>query len=310
MSPPPTLSPEYLHSAYLRVASLAVGLYELLHTLPAEYRFYRSQKSLRRPSQQCILFILIRYISIVTVLVSNIGFFASFSPRACGRFFLLAPIFKVLQAIISQSILGLRTYTISRKASWVFYAMLAAMCLSVPVMQSGHCRRRLPDFIDALARILRKFIHETTLVCTTGNQPNHREAWIHYAVAMSYDLVAIGISSGYLWSYKNNASRLCQFVRTMMYEGLGYFVIITAVNIFNLVFYHSVNEDIQAWVIHFLATLGYVIIWIMSQRILVKQRGTLQNAFQRDYGIDAFCRSVREIRGGKKHVRVQRLQAR
>lgn len=256
MPPHLTVSPEYLHSAYLRVASLSLGLYELIHTLPAEYRFYRSQKSLRRPSQQCILFILIRYTSILVILVSNIGFFASFSPNVCSRFFLLAPIFKVLQAIISQSILGLRTYIISRRAGWVFYVMIMAMCLTVPLEFFANLYKRISVSID------------DTHNCTSGNQPSHRVAWIHYAVAMSFDLVAICISSSYLWSYRSIASRLCQFLETMMYEGLGYFAIITAVNIFNLVLYHSVDESIQSSG----ATLGYVIIWTMSQRILIKQR--------------------------------------
>ncbi|ETW75843.1 hypothetical protein HETIRDRAFT_162619 [Heterobasidion irregulare TC 32-1] len=54
------------------------------------------------------LFYLIRYISIATLLISNIGFFSNFTPSTCQKYYMAAPILKVFQIMVSQSILGAR----------------------------------------------------------------------------------------------------------------------------------------------------------------------------------------------------------
>ncbi|KAF9235787.1 hypothetical protein BU15DRAFT_33707, partial [Melanogaster broomeanus] len=94
---------------YLRVAALSIAAYHYILTLPAEWRFYRSQSHICHLSLACILFILIRYISIVVLVISNYGVFStSFTVESCEHYYLLAPVFKVLQTMVSQVILGVR----------------------------------------------------------------------------------------------------------------------------------------------------------------------------------------------------------
>ncbi|OCB89137.1 hypothetical protein A7U60_g3736 [Sanghuangporus baumii] len=62
--------------------------------------------------------------------------------------------------------------------------------------------------------------------------------------------------------------RISHFVHRLLYEGLGYFVVLTAVNVFNLVLYLREDENNQSSG----ASLGYILIFIMSQRILIRQR--------------------------------------
>jgi len=37
--------------------------------------------------------------------------------------------------------------------------------------------------------------------CISGNPPNVLVAWIHYVVAIAFDLLTIIISTAYLWTY-------------------------------------------------------------------------------------------------------------
>ncbi|KAL5476801.1 hypothetical protein ACEPAI_2987 [Sanghuangporus weigelae] len=267
----PDLPDEYVGVAYLRIASMAIGLYELICTLPAEYRFYRQQILRRSFSQQCLLFILIRYVSIVVVVLSNVGFFGRFpSIESCRRFMLISPIFKALQTFVSQLILASRTYSISRKSRWVFWTMMVTLGLTVPMEFYSNIHGRTPQ-VRLSIRIVKPIEWILILLvgsCTSGNSNSLRIAWVHYLDAVIFDLVAICISTGYLWSYSSTATRISHFVHRLLYEGLGYFVILTAVNVFNLVLYLREDENNQSSG----ASLGYVLIFIMSQRILIRQR--------------------------------------
>ncbi|KAF8510609.1 hypothetical protein JB92DRAFT_2938804 [Gautieria morchelliformis] len=83
--------------AYLRVAAMAIALYDVLWTIPAEISLYREQTLLRRMTHACILFIILRYTSIIVIVVSNVGFFGEiFTASACHKYYLVAPAFKGL----------------------------------------------------------------------------------------------------------------------------------------------------------------------------------------------------------------------
>ncbi len=83
-----------------------------------------------------VLFVLIRYISMAMVVVSNVGYFSlSFTPESCRRYYMIAVVLKgvsshrlvdtvtdvliVLQASVCQFVLALRTYSISRRSERV-----------------------------------------------------------------------------------------------------------------------------------------------------------------------------------------------
>ena len=89
---------------------------------------------------------------------------------------------------------------------------------------------------------------------------------------MSFDLVTLLISSWYLLGRQP-----CEYLsfggigRVLIVDGLGYFVLLTAVNIVNVVFYKTAPLALQSSA----ASLGYVLTMIGCQRILINLRGAL-----------------------------------
>ncbi|KAG6866666.1 hypothetical protein C0991_000776 [Blastosporella zonata] len=58
---------------------------------------------------------------------------------------------------------------------------------------------------------------------------------------------------------------MSKVTRMMLYDGIGYFVALAAVNILNLMLYKKA-QDVQTAAS---ASLGYAVSWIMSQRLLL-----------------------------------------
>jgi hypothetical protein len=237
---------------YLRIASISIALYDYVITLPAEWRFYRSQSSIFRLSIACILFILIRYFSIVVILVSNYGFFATdFTQETCQRYFIVAPIFKVLQTMVSQVILGVRTWNIARRQMRVGITLALLFVTSITLEWFTNMFARIPATADGN--------------CTPGNAGKTLSAWLYYIAVMMYDLVTLAISTIHLLQYNALSSRLERAVRVLMYDGIGYFVVLTGSNVLNIVLYRESDVQTQSAG----ASIGYAVTWIMSQRILI-----------------------------------------
>ncbi|KAH9023017.1 hypothetical protein EDB84DRAFT_481283 [Lactarius hengduanensis] len=239
----------------LRIASLTIAAYDYLLTLPAEYRLYKSS---HWRSTGLILFVLLRYSSMMVLVISNVGFFHhTFTPKTCGHFYMVAPVFKVIQMMTSQAILAIRTYGISQRTPWVGWTLLLSYTLVVGFQWFFSLYARIPSMIDGN--------------CTPGTA--HPESavstWSFYLVAMLFDCLTLSISTFYLIRVKavasTSASQLCKI---LLYDGLGYFVVLTVTNAANILLYRGVHHAIQTTG----ASLGYAVTWIMSQRILIHPR--------------------------------------
>lgn len=156
--------------------------------------------------------------------------------------------------MISQVILGVRTFNIARRNRRVGIALVVLYFVSVSLEWFTNMFNRTPVVVHGN--------------CTPGNAGKVLSAWVYYTVAMLYDLVALIVSTVYLLRYNPLSSRLEQLVRVLIYDGIGYFVVLTGSNIFNIVLYHT--SDIQTQAAG--ASIGFVVIWIMSQRILIHLR--------------------------------------
>ncbi|PBK81996.1 hypothetical protein ARMGADRAFT_947459 [Armillaria gallica] len=194
-------------AAYLRVASLAVAFYDFIQTLPSAYRFYKEQweapRLLSVHSEPTLVLILVfRFTSIVVIIVSSVGFFYTrFTDASCARFYALPSIFKVLQAMVSQAILGIRAYNLSRRSRKILYALLF-LYLSACVLQ----------WISTVAKRSR---HCRALVSMWPFG-----AWNHYAVAITYDVATTAISVIYLLKFKlNSTSSMSAFHCHAFYPG-------------------------------------------------------------------------------------------
>ncbi|KZT70439.1 hypothetical protein DAEQUDRAFT_810617 [Daedalea quercina L-15889] len=247
-------------ASYIRIASVSIAAYDYLLTLPAEWRFYKSQRSWRL-STGCILFILIRYISMVVLAINTAGYFARFSPETCTHFFWVGPIFKVLQTMVSQLILGIRTVNISRRCSYIA-SISAALFI---IVTTG-------EWFTALFH--RDSVQDYRFNCTVGENGVFLSAWLYYLGAMIYDVFMLCVSTFYLMRYGPVAGRMSGLVRLMLYDGLGYFVVLTGSNILNVVVYRTSDTRTQSSC----AVVGEAVTWIMSQKLLIHLRDAAASA--------------------------------
>jgi len=240
-------------AAYLRVGAYAIAFFDYLQTLPAEYRLYARQKGPLRLSVACILFILVRYIGLLSIIVGNTGFFYhGFSKAACNRYFWLTPVFKLLLYMVSQAILAIRTYAVSRKSPLVL-RMLIVFYVACAV----------PEFISTFWK---RIPFHTGNACTSGNPPGVHIASLYYVGGLVYDVLTMFLTSVYLWKF-SNASRtsLSKLTKMMLEDGIMYFIALCAMNIVNIIFFQSPNTVLQPSA----STLGMAATMIFSARFIL-----------------------------------------
>ncbi|OJA13672.1 hypothetical protein AZE42_08979 [Rhizopogon vesiculosus] len=263
---------------YLRIASVSIALYDYILTLPAEWRFYRSQSSIFHLNLACILFIAMRYVSVAVLLLSNYGFFATgFTDETCKHYHILAPVFKVIQIMISQAILGVRTFNIAKRGKRVGISLLLLYAVSTVLEWFTNVVDRYPVTTDGN--------------CISGSASKTIAAWFYYLAAMMYDLAMLAISTTYLLRYSPLSSRLEQLIRVLIYDGIGFFLALTGK--YALLFFvghlpkSTLSQGRTYLISSFItrpvprlslqegiirASLGYAVTWIMSQRILIHLR--------------------------------------
>ncbi|KAF8510604.1 hypothetical protein JB92DRAFT_2938764 [Gautieria morchelliformis] len=248
--------------AYLRVAAMAIALYDALWTIPAEISLYREQTSLRRMTRACILFIILRYASIIVIVVSNVGFFGEiFTVSACHKYYLVSPTFKGVQLTASQLILAIRTIAIARQTRWAVWTVSILLVITVTVEIFSTFWGRVP-FQEP------KGVQYAN--CTPGNVKSLQIAWVNYLAAILYDITCLCIATGFIVDQRRMQPKhhIDGLSKMLLQEGILYFILITAVNLLNLVLYATGSEKLQTSG----ATLGYALTWILSQRLIIHLR--------------------------------------
>ncbi|KAJ7159755.1 hypothetical protein C8R46DRAFT_373810 [Mycena filopes] len=240
-------------AAYLRVAAYTVALFDYLQTLPSEYRLYRKQKGILSLSTACILFILVRYLGLLTLAMGVIGFFYhGFSVEACSHFFWVVPIIKLFLYLASQAILTLRTYAVSRKSPIILRIMIVLFV----VCTAGEC----------ISTFWKRVPSQTKGNCTSGNLPGVKVASLFYAACLLFDAVTMAISAGYLWKFSNsNRASIGRLTKMMLEDGIVYFIVLTAMNIANLIMFQS-NDTVRQSAA---ASLGYAVTMVFSSRFIL-----------------------------------------
>ncbi|KAH7325427.1 hypothetical protein B0J17DRAFT_681328 [Rhizoctonia solani] len=242
-----SISPSSQTAAYMRVAAMTLAAYDWFITLRPEFRLYQRHKAF---SKAVVLFVLIRYISIAAIITSNVGFFGTgFSAGACDRYHLVAPLTKMFATLISQVIISIRAYAISRKARWVLYTLSILFIFSCVVLLGNVWQR--------------KAVQNSSFNCTSGNLPDHKIAWVHYLAAVVFDTVAMGIATFYL--YNPTRTIISGLAKVMLEEGLLYFIFLTVANVINLAMFLLANISAQSSA----AVFGQAVTMIMSQRIIL-----------------------------------------
>ncbi|KAJ7237530.1 hypothetical protein B0H12DRAFT_105371 [Mycena haematopus] len=240
-------------AAYLRVAAYSIALFDYLQTLPAEYRLYAKQKGPFNLSVACILFILVRYIGLATLIISNTGFFYhGFTPAMCAHYFWLVPVFKLFLYSCSQAILAIRTYAVSRKSPWVLRILITLFVVCA-----------VPEFISTFWR---RIPAQNNGSCTSGNPAGVHIASLYYVGCLVFDIVTMVFTSAYLWKFSSNSrSSLSQLARMMLRDGIMYFIALSGMNIINIIFFQSAETTLQSSAV----SLGVATTMIFSGRFII-----------------------------------------
>jgi hypothetical protein len=200
-------------------------------TAPSSYRIYKDLYRSRRFSSSGVLYFLLQLVSITVLTVSNVGFFASnFTPESCTRFYFLAPLFKTLQGAVSQAILGMRTWNLSRRQrSWgLFIFVLYVVAVTIEAVTTLYGRGPVLD-------------HNFHNCLPSSRTDSFIGSFTYYGVSMGYDIVSTVIIIFFLLKFKHvTQSRIMSnLVKMMLLDGVGYFVALTAINVVNFVLYRS-----------------------------------------------------------------------
>ncbi|KAJ7860121.1 hypothetical protein B0H14DRAFT_2745656 [Mycena olivaceomarginata] len=255
-------------AAYLRVAAYAIAFFDYLQTLPAEYRLYARQKGPFNLSIACILFIVVRYVGLATLIISNTGFFYhGFSEAACDRYFWLAPVFKLILYMTSQLILGLRTYAVSRQSRLVLFVLIILFIVCC-----------VPEFISTFWKRVRS---QTKGSCNSGNPPGVHIAAFYYVGGLLYDLVTMTITSVYLWKFSSSSrSSWSQLARMMLEDGIMYFIALSTMNIVNIIFFQNPETVLQSSAV----SLGFASTMIFSGRFILNLSEHVRDGVSGDQG--------------------------
>ncbi|KAJ7155229.1 hypothetical protein C8R46DRAFT_1296602 [Mycena filopes] len=240
-------------AAYLRVAAYTIALFDVLQTMPAEWRLYRKQKGLLSLSTACILFILVRYLGVLTLAMGVLGFFYhGFSVESCSRFFWVVPTFKLFLYLASQAILTLRTYAVSRKSPTILRILVVLFVACAVGQFVSTFWKRIPI--------------QQNFNCTSGNLPGVKVASLYYAACIVFDAVTMVLSAWYLWKFSNSSrASISRLTKMMLEDGIVYFIVLTAMNICNLIFFQSRDSARQSAA----ASLGYAVTMIFSSRFIL-----------------------------------------
>lgn len=237
---------------YLRVASMSIGSYDYILTLPAEWRLYRRQSSIFHLSLSCVLFILIRYVSIVTIVTSNYGFFSTtFTYQACQKYHSVPPIFQAIQTMISQVIFGVRTFNIAKRDRRIGIALLLLSLFAISTEWIVQLSNRTPVVLKGN--------------CTSVNSTRVMGSWFYYLPVLLYDIAMVILSTVHLLRYNPLSSRVKRLTWVLIYDGIGYFLTFSVSSILNIILYHTGGVRTRSAGV----SVGYLVTWIISQRLLI-----------------------------------------
>ncbi|KAJ7513143.1 hypothetical protein B0H11DRAFT_2303387 [Mycena galericulata] len=259
-------------AAYLRIAAYAIALFEyifscalrvrgLLHThsylqsLPAEYRLYAKQRGPLNLSfvhcvgvacVACILFILVRYLGVTSLVVGCVGFFHhGFSQEACDKFFWLAPVFKRMHATllflwsgyshIIDSVPLPRLTVDPGSPNVCGIAQVADDPIYSRCLVCGVRVGRVHfDILEAHSRLDQRKRTASDVGPAAQAGTFQASKWLPYIMLVAlvasprsrvFDVVTMGITAAYLWKFSNtNRASISRLTRMMLEDGIMYFI--------------------------------------------------------------------------------------
>ncbi|KAF7968397.1 hypothetical protein HWV62_30679 [Athelia sp. TMB] len=156
--------------------------------------------------------------------------------------------------MVSQLVLGVRTWNLSKRSprvGWFLLGFSLLFCIGEWFTQ----------------------LYKRSPMSTNGGYECHAlgvapgyGVWIHYLFRVVFTFVLTVMSFVYLAKYyfSRKASMVWDVIEIMFFDGLGYFLLLTAVNVFSMVLYMSESPTQSAG-----GALNFTITWVMTQRLLI-----------------------------------------
>lgn len=237
---------------YILVASVAIAAYDYVMTLPAEWSIYRAQCSRVNISINCVLFIAIRYTSIVLICVSSYNLlYPGFSSSTCRHWYMAPEALKVVQAMVAQAIVAWRVYVVSRRkpaVKWFIIGFYVVACAG-----------------EWVTNLLHRHMTVDHGHCRTPNNARIRTAWLFYLIASIYDVITLSIIVLYLNRVHAKSYLMSRLKKILIYHGLVNFFVILAGNLLNMIIYLS-NTNLFQFAA---APICYTLTWIFAQKLLI-----------------------------------------
>ncbi|KAJ7676524.1 hypothetical protein DFH06DRAFT_1428014 [Mycena polygramma] len=239
----------------MRVAAASIYFFDYVMTLPSEYRIYKRQKKVWSPSAACILLILARYVTLVSIVMSTAFFFGtSWTPKTCVP--AVGGALRALSASIVSVIFMWRTWAIWHKSRPLLYFLMVAF-IPTTIFTWGFVFNQVPEVKNGSCGGL----------ASTGV---FGAKWPFALANMVYDAICVGLSTYRLAQNLNDGSS--EISSILLVDGLGYFFISIALQVLNLIFLLSSDPAKQSTMITFTnaitGLLAQRIITSLSQRIV------------------------------------------
>ncbi|KAJ7765103.1 hypothetical protein DFH07DRAFT_811424 [Mycena maculata] len=223
-----------INAAQIYIAcTTSILIWDWLSCLPQEWRCIWKSKA----SPIKILYCVIRYYTLLVLVVTDVWFFASWNESSCARYVRVLPGIAVLIDLCVELVLALRIYALygyDRRIGVflaVFVAGFLGVMVAVPIL--GFDYTRLPSWPGP---------------CIVTGKPSiagPKFIIAFYASPMTFDMVMTAMTVHRVLDHNRHGAS-SSLMNRMVRDGLFYFFAITSLNLLNVIFFVQGNELIQA----------------------------------------------------------------
>ncbi|KAJ7812835.1 hypothetical protein B0H13DRAFT_1741497 [Mycena leptocephala] len=238
----------------MRVSAASIYFFDYIITLPSEYRVYKRQKKWWNPSSACILFVLCRYVTLVSIVMATAFFFGTnWTEKTCVP--AVGGALRALSASIVSIIFMWRTWAIWCKNRPVLYFLMIAF-IPTTVFTWGFVFHQVPE------------VGSGGSCGGLAGKGVFGAKWPFALANMVFDTLCVGLSTYELAINIRNSSRLGDFrfsgtsILTLA-QRPGIFFISIALQVLNLIFLLSSDPAKQNTMITFTNAMT----GLLSQRI-------------------------------------------
>ncbi|KAJ6594698.1 hypothetical protein B0H19DRAFT_1096499 [Mycena capillaripes] len=212
----------------------SILVWDWLSCLPQEWRYIWKRAGW---SPIKVLYCLVRYYTLLVLIVTDVWFFAGWSESSCARYVRILPGIAVLIDLSIELVLALRIYALygcSKKIGAflvVFIAGFLAVMIAVPILAFDYTR--LPSWPGPC------------IVTGKSSIAGPKFIIAFYASPMAFDIVMTAMTVYKVMDH-NRRGGSSSLMNRMVRDGLFYFFAITSLNLMNVIFFIQPNELIQA----------------------------------------------------------------